>query len=168
MPSPPSSAPWLITVPLSPCPTCPCGRVPAGSVHPTKSIPLNAVGDFATVLTATSSWQGPVSLAGNPRAMPWAPSCPGSVASLRMQEQQEGARALPAASRGAGACGEAASSGKYHIQLTPAAWSLLILFCAHYRNPELYLNYKSNNTTLGLAKLFAALSLCSNVAVAYI
>lgn len=90
-----------------------------------------------------------------------------------LEEDAGGSRrvpgALPAsARRGAGACGEAASSGKYHVQLTPAARSLLILFCAHYRNPELYLNYKSNNTTLSLAELFAALALCSNVAVAYI
>lgn len=84
---------------------------------------------------------------------------------------QEGARALPAlpvppaSSRGAGACGEAASSGKYHVQLTPAAWSLLILSGAHYRNPELYLNYKSNNAPLSLAKPFAAPTLSSHGAV---
>ena len=166
----------LITVPPSRCPTRRHGCIPAGSVHPTKSIPFNAVSDFAAVLAITSSWQQPISLAGNPKAAPRAPARHGDVASLRrMQEAAGGCPGpcqpclhLPASSRGAGACGEAASSGKYHVQLTPAAWSLLILFCAHYRNPELYLNYKSNNTTLSLAKLFAALALCSNVAVAYI
>lgn len=61
-----------------------------------------------------------------------------------------------------GALEGAASFGKYHVQLTPAGCSLLILFRVHYRNPELYLNYKSNNTTLSLAKLFAFLALCSD------
>lgn len=96
VPSPPGSAPGLITVPLSRCPRRWHGHVPARSVYRTKSIPFSAVGDFATALTVTSSWQRPVSLAGNPEAVLWAPSCPGSVASWRMQEQQERARALPA------------------------------------------------------------------------
>lgn len=166
----------LITVPPSRCPTRQRGRIPAGSVHPTKSIPLNAVGDFAAVLAVAGSRQQPVFLASNPGAAPRAPVRRGGLASSRRMQEAAGGcpescqpcLCLPASRRGAGACGEAASSGKYHVQLTPAAWSLLILFCARYRNPELYLNYKSNNTTLGLAKLFAALALCSNVAVAYI